>query len=106
VHESGDLGDFGNEADAIAYAHKWAIEWIDERMNPVVRLKDKNDKDKDWDDLTCPAAAAHVPSDFVARRTFTELDCAPKNTAAAFSRHHDILRWLRRRATCFFIVLV
>ncbi|XUW90533.1 hypothetical protein OH764_26665 [Burkholderia sp. M6-3] len=47
VHESGDLGDFGNEADAIAYAHKWAIEWIDERMNPVVRLKDKNDKDKD-----------------------------------------------------------
>jgi hypothetical protein len=49
VHESGDLGDFGNEADAIAYAHKWAIEWIDERMNPVVRLKDKNDKDKDKD---------------------------------------------------------
>jgi hypothetical protein len=42
VHESGDLGDFGREADAIAYAHKWAIDWIDEHVNPVVCRKGKD----------------------------------------------------------------
>jgi len=42
VHESGDLGDFGREADAIAYAHKWAIDWIDGRMNPVVCRRRKD----------------------------------------------------------------
>jgi hypothetical protein len=42
VYESGDLGDFAKEADAIAYAHKWAIDWIDERINPVVCRKREN----------------------------------------------------------------
>lgn len=42
VYESADLGDFDKEADAIAYAHKWAIEWIEERMNPVVCRLDKD----------------------------------------------------------------
>lgn len=35
-YESGDLGDFASEADAIAYARKWAIDWINERISPVV----------------------------------------------------------------------
>jgi hypothetical protein len=39
VYESGDLGDFCVEADAIAYAEKWAVDWIDNRLNPVVCRK-------------------------------------------------------------------
>ncbi|MFL9944135.1 hypothetical protein [Paraburkholderia graminis] len=39
VYESGDLGDFRAEADAIAYARKWAVDWIDERLNPAVCRK-------------------------------------------------------------------
>ncbi|HEY4298370.1 MAG TPA: hypothetical protein VGM85_18000 [Paraburkholderia sp.] len=34
--ESRDLGDFDSEADAVAFAHKWAIDWIDGHLNPVV----------------------------------------------------------------------
>lgn len=36
-YDSGDLGDFASEADAIAVAHAWAIEWIDARLDPHSR---------------------------------------------------------------------
>lgn len=30
--ESGDLGDFGSEADAVRHAQEWAVGWIDEQL--------------------------------------------------------------------------
>ena len=53
VRESGDLGDFNREADAIAYAHKWAIERIDERLNPVVCHMDMDESDQTLSSVSC-----------------------------------------------------
>ena len=46
MHDSGDLGDFAVEADAIAYAHEWAIAWIEEHLNPVICRMDKDESDR------------------------------------------------------------
>lgn len=46
VRESGDLGDFDSEADAVACAHKWAIERIDEHLNPLVCHMDMDHSDQ------------------------------------------------------------
>ncbi|CAH2901396.1 MULTISPECIES: hypothetical protein [Paraburkholderia] len=34
-HDSGDIDAFSNEADAIACARSWAIEWCDEAADAV-----------------------------------------------------------------------
>lgn len=40
-YDSGDLGDFATEADAVAFAQSWAIEWIEARLDPHPRRADK-----------------------------------------------------------------
>jgi hypothetical protein len=36
IYESDNLGDFDSAIDAVACARKWAIAWINERLNPVI----------------------------------------------------------------------
>ncbi|RDJ98178.1 hypothetical protein DLM46_34560 [Paraburkholderia lacunae] len=33
THESGSRGQFAIDAEAIAFAHQWAIDWIDENRD-------------------------------------------------------------------------
>jgi hypothetical protein len=35
TYASDDLGDFDSAIDAVDCARRWAIAWIDERLNPV-----------------------------------------------------------------------
>lgn len=42
TYDSGDLGDFDSEADAVAFAHSWAIEWIETQLGPGIRRTDSN----------------------------------------------------------------
>jgi hypothetical protein len=35
IYESDDLGDFDSAIDAVVFARQWAIDWIDERLDPV-----------------------------------------------------------------------